>query len=211
MDKAVQTVLSEYEVRAEIESKRMHEMDPAVFAKHLDEFLLAVGPATGQLMNLLIKQAKSKRILEVGASFGYSTLWLAEAARETGGKVISLEIRPEKQQYARAALTKAGLVDFVDFRLGDVLETIPVIKESVDFVLLDVWKDIYIPCLDLFYPKLSPGAFIAADNMIFPENARAETSKYRDYIRGKPHIQTILLPVGSGIELSRYTRGAEIV
>jgi predicted O-methyltransferase YrrM len=211
MDKATEAVLAEYEARAQIESKRMHEMAPEVFAKHLDEFLLAVGPATGQMMNLLIKQSKAKRILEVGASFGYSTLWLADAARETGGKVISLEIRPEKQKYARTALTKAGLADFVEFRLGDVLETIPAINESVDFVLLDVWKDIYVRCLDLFYPKLSPGAFIAADNMIFPENARPETSKYREYLRTKPHIETILLPVGSGIELSRYTRGAEIV
>ena len=72
--------------------------------RHLDEFLLYVGPATGQLTNLLAKEAKAQTILEVGSSYGYSTIWLAEAARETGGKVISIEIHSGKQQHARAAI-----------------------------------------------------------------------------------------------------------
>ena len=60
--------------------------------QHIDEFLLPVGPATGQLMNILIKEAKAKTILEIGTSHGYSTVWLAEAARATGGKVITLDV-----------------------------------------------------------------------------------------------------------------------
>ncbi len=101
-------------------------------------------------------------------------------------------------------LTKAGLSAHVDFRLGDARETIKSLAGPFDFVLVDLWKDLYIECLDLFYPKLSPGAFFAADNMILPENYREDALKYRKHVRSKPKIDSLLLPVGSGVELSRY-------
>src|SRR5690606_11246737 len=66
----------------------------------IDDYLLPVGPETGRLMNDLIKAAGSQLIVEVGSSYGYSTLWLAEAARETGGRVISLELHGGKIAYA---------------------------------------------------------------------------------------------------------------
>ena len=92
MDRAVEAVLLQYEQRTVDEMKRMQELPPAEFTKRIDEFLLAVGPATGQLMNLLIKEAKARTILELGTSHGYSTVWLAEATRATGGKVISVDV-----------------------------------------------------------------------------------------------------------------------
>jgi len=70
MDNAIETVLRDYDQRAEAEMKRMREMPPAEMAKHIDEFLLPVGPATGQLMNILIKEAKARRLLEIGTSHG---------------------------------------------------------------------------------------------------------------------------------------------
>ena len=69
-------------------------------------------------------------------------------------------------------------------------------------VLLDIWKDLYVPCLEAFYPKLSDEGVIAADNMIEPEMAREDVRKYRAAIRALPDMQTALLPIGSGIELS---------
>lgn len=207
MDSAIETVLRQYDQRAADEMKQMQELPPGEFAKRIDEFLLAVGPATGQLMNLLIKEAKARTILELGTSHGYSTVWLAEAARTTGGKVITLEIHTGKQQYARQALSKAGLADFVEFKLGDARESIAALAGPIDFVLLDLWKDLYIPCFDLFYPKLGSGAMVVADNMIFPEFSRREAEDYRTHVRTKGDFQSVLLPVGSGIELSRCTRG----
>ena len=179
-------------------------MDANEFETHLDEFLLAVGPATGQLMNLLIKEAKAKAILEIGSSYGYSTVWLAEAARETGGNVISLEIHPDKQKHARDSVTKAGLDGFVDFKLGDARQSLRKLTTKIDFVLLDLWKDLYIPCFDLFYRKLNPGALIVADNMLIPESSRKEAAAYQRHIRTMPGIQSLLLKVGFGLELSRY-------
>lgn len=209
MDTAIATVLREYEQRATAEMRRMQQMPPADMLKHIDEFLLPVGPATGELMNILIKETKAKTILELGTSYGYSTVWLAEAARATGGKVITLDVHAGKQEYARSALSKAGLASLVEFKLGDARESIAALTEPIDFVLLDIWKDLYIPCFDLFYPKLSPGALVVADNMLFPEFSRKDAEAYRHHARAKADIQSMLLTVGSGIELSRCVRGLE--
>lgn len=209
MDNAIETVLREYDERSANEMKRMEELPRAEFMEHLDEFLLPVGAATGQLMNILIKEAKARAILEIGTSYGYSTVWLAEAARATGGKVITLDVHAGKQEYARRALGKAGLANFAEFKLGDARDAIVGLSGPIDFVLLDLWKDLYVPCFDLVYPMLNAGATVVADNMIFPEFSRKEAEDYRKHVRGKADVQSVLLPVGSGIEISRYTRGLE--
>jgi predicted O-methyltransferase YrrM len=63
----------------------------------------------------------------------------------------------------------------------------------------------YVPCLEAFYPRLSPGAIIVADNMIFPGGP--EVDRYGRAVRAKPGISSVLLPVGQGIEISRYEPG----
>ena len=211
MDEAVEAVLQEFHARADEEGQRIRHIPQEEFESRWDEFLLPVGPAFGQMMSILITEGRCQTILEIGTSYGYSTVWLADAARHTGGKVISLDIHPEKQKHARAALAKAGLAKFVEFRLGDARESIAGMKERADFVLLDLWKVFYIECFDLFYPRLNPGALIAADNMIFPESSREDAAKYQKHVRAKPDIQSMFLPVGSGMELSRYTRGATFI
>jgi len=206
MDPAVQQVLDEYEVRSVAEEKRWQELESNNFVIERDQFLLAVGPATGQLINLLVKETESKVILEIGTSYGYSTVWLAEAASHTGGRVITLELHENKQRYARERLERAHLSEVVEFRLGDAIKSLSQLETNVDFVLLDLWKDLYIPCFDLFHPRLNPGALVVADNMTYPESARPHASAYRRHVRARPDMQSILLPVGSGLEVSRYTR-----
>jgi predicted O-methyltransferase YrrM len=206
MDKNVTDILLEYEKRAEKESALMRDMDMSQPLQQADEFLLPVGPATGELINLLAKEMMAKTILEIGSSYGYSTVWLAEAARHTGGKVISLEIHPEKQKHTRSSIDKAGLTGLVDFRLGDARDSLSKLEQSVDFVLLDLWKNFYIECFDLFYPKLHGGALIVADNMLYPESSRHDAEAYRKHIRTKAGIDSVLLTVGSGLELTRYQK-----
>jgi predicted O-methyltransferase YrrM len=202
MDSAFTAVLAEYEARMAAE----RGSEPGV-SRPEDDLLLAVGQDAATLLNLLARSIKAKRILEIGTSYGYSTLWFAEAARQTGGKVITLELVSYKQDYARAALARAGLADVVEFRLGDAVETIRALEGPFDLVLIDLWKDLYIPCLDLVYPKLAPGALIAADNMLVPASNRANATDYRAAVRAKADITSVLLPVGHGIELSRYVGG----
>jgi predicted O-methyltransferase YrrM len=201
MDDAVLGVLKEYDARIERERPFMENLGPELRNRR-DEFLLAVGPDTATILNILAKSIKAKTILEIGGSYGYSTIFFAEAARATGGKVISLELVEEKVRYARERLARARLDRFVDYRIGSALETLSDLPGPFDFVLIDLWKDLYVPCLELIYDKLSPGALVAADNMLLPEMARPDAEKYQRRVR-ELEFDTLLLPVGSGVELSR--------
>lgn len=205
MDANTQAVLNEYEQRAARESKLMQQPG-GISAANIDEMLLPVGPATGTLLNLLIKEAKAKRILEFGTSFGYSSVWMGEAARAIGGHVTTLEIHPGKAAYARGMWAKAGLTDVVKCIVGDAQASIAALAGPFDFVLIDLWKDLYIPCFELTYPKLAPGAIVVADNILFPEQFRESGRAYRNVVKSKPGMTSVLLPVGSGIEVSRFHR-----
>ena len=162
IDPVIERVLADFEKRAEDEHRRTSA--PGAPGVNLDDLLLSVGRDAGMLLYLLATGAQSKRILELGTSYGYSTVWLGAAARATGGKVLSLELKDYKIEHARQALTRAGLSTRVEFHAGDCLETLKSLPGPFDFVLLDVWKDLYIPCFELVHLKLAPGGVICADN-----------------------------------------------
>lgn len=203
MDAAVEAVLETYHARIRAEAERFSAPKPSEPPPRRDDLLLAVGPQTGRFLNDLIKAAGARTIVELGTSYGYSGVWLAEAARATGGKVISFDVAPAKQAAAREALVKAGLSDQVEHRTGDAVALLAELEGPIDFVLLDIWKDLYVPCLEQFFPKLAPGAIVVADNMLQPVQARADALAYRRAVRAKPGISSVLLPTGSGLEVSR--------
>jgi predicted O-methyltransferase YrrM len=204
IDPEVWRVLEDYEVRARREDELWNSLNEDELRQRLDEFLLPVGRAAGMLMNLIVKGAEARRILEVGSSYGYSTVWLAEAARAIDGKVISLELRAAKTEYARTQLARAELERFVEFRVGDALASLAQLAGPFDFVLLDLWKDLYVPVFEQLYPKLAAGAIIVADNMLQPEGARAHARAYRERVRAAPEMTSVLLAIGNGLEISRY-------
>lgn len=201
IDPVIERVLAEFERRAEDEQRRT--LAPGAPGTNLDDLLLSVGREAGTLLYLLASGAQSRRILELGTSYGYSTVWLAAAARATGGKVMSLELRDFKIEHARQALTRAGLSTRVEFHAGDCLETLKNLPGPFDFVLLDVWKDLYLPCFELIHPKLAPGAIIAADNMLLPEVVRPQAEAYRARVRAAGDLDSVLLDIGNGVEISR--------
>lgn len=163
---------------------------------------MAVGPETGRLMNILVRSLTAPVILELGTSFGYSTIWLAEAARASGGRVITTERFEEKSRFAQDMATKAGLSAVIDFQVGDALDLIGQLDTKIDFVLLDLHKELYPACLEAFYPKLNTGAMVVADNMI--SSASPGIKAYEAAVRAKAGMHSLPLPVGSGLEVSRY-------
>jgi len=201
VDPVIERVLAEFERRADEEQRRT--LAPGAPGTNLDDLLLSVGREAGILLYLLATGAQSRRILELGTSYGYSTVWLAAAARATRGKVMSLELRDFKIEYARQALTRAGLSTRVEFHEGDCLETLKKLPGPFDFVLLDVWKDLYLPCFELLHPKLAPGAIVAADNMLLPAVVRPQAEAYRARVRAVGDMDSVLIEVGNGIEISR--------
>jgi predicted O-methyltransferase YrrM len=201
-DPKVAAVFAEYEARDAVEQERWKLTPPGSGLANRDDFLLPVGPEVGAFLHALILARKPKRILELGTSYGYSTLVMADAARAVGATLITMELADYKQAYAREKLAKAGLANVVDFRCGDAVAMIEADEGPYDFILLDIWKELYTPCFDAFYPKLSEEAIIASDNMISPEIARPDVRVYREAVRAKADLQTALLPIGQGIELS---------
>ncbi|MGE4429543.1 MAG: O-methyltransferase [Sphingobium sp.] len=207
-DPKVQTVFERYREREAADQERMRTLGPQGFAVR-DEFLLPIGEDAGRFLHALILARRPKRILELGTSYGYSTLFLADAARSVGAQVVSMELADYKQEFARSLLGDAGLAAQVEFRLGDAVEMIKAdAGPPFDFVLLDIWKELYLPCFEAFYPRLAEEAVIAADNMIQPAMDRPQVRLFRESVRGKPDLQTVLLPIGQGIELSvRWSAG----
>src|SRR5262245_60304118 len=112
MDSAIKDVLKQYAARAEKERAQIEQGNEL----RVDDLLLGVGPEAAAVLTPLANGARATHILELGTSFGYSTIWLAEAAKANGGKVTTCELAKAKHDYARASLTAAGLIEQVDLR-----------------------------------------------------------------------------------------------
>jgi len=127
---------------------------------------LAVSRETGTLLYMLARGAKARNVVEFGTSFGISTLHLAAALRDNGGgRLITTEFEPSKVARARENLMAGGLIDLVEIRQGDALQTLKAgLPETIDLLLLDGAKALYPDVLSLMEMRLRPGVFIVADD-----------------------------------------------
>lgn len=170
-----------------------------------DGYLLDIGADAANFLNLLIKATRPRLVLEVGGSYGYSTLWLAEATEAVGGRLVSLEINESKIRYAQQQIDEAGLSSVVEFVQGDALTGIAAINQPVDFALIDLWKELYVPVLDALYPCLTQGSIVAADNICSPAIHAPVMQGYVRHVRSLAGMQSVTVPIGNGLELSRYS------
>jgi len=162
----------------------------------LKDFPLPVSRETGTLLYMLARSCSARTIVEFGTSFGISTLHLAAALRDNGGgRLIATEFEPSKIERARKNLTDGGLIDLVEIREGDALQTLSVnLPETIDVLLLDGAKALYPEILDLVESRLRPGAFIVADN--------ADSSpEYLERVR-MPANGYLSVPFAADVELS---------
>jgi len=138
---------------------------PELYGK-LKNFALPVSRQTGVLLYMLARSTRARTIVEFGTSFGISTLHLAAALRDNGGgRLITSEFEPSKVARARQNLSAGGLIDLVEIREGDALQTLRSdLPETIDLLLLDGAKSLYSDILDMLELRLKPGALIIADN-----------------------------------------------
>ncbi|MER9871514.1 class I SAM-dependent methyltransferase [Mesorhizobium sp. M0195] len=136
------------------------------FYGRLKDLWLPVSRETGTLLYMLARGSSARTIVEFGTSFGISTLHLAAALRDNGGgRLITSEFEPSKVARARNNLTAGGLIDLVEIREGDAVQTLSVdLPETIDLLLLDGAKALYPEILSLVESRLRPGAFVVADN-----------------------------------------------
>lgn len=157
---------------------------------------LPVSRETGKLLYMLARAMKAQSILEFGTSFGISTIHLAAALRDNGGgKLITTEFESSKIVRARQHVEEAGLADLVEIREGDALTTLVTnLPETIDLVLLDGAKPLYLDILALLESRLRPGAMIVADNADY-------SPEYLARMRS-PDAGYLSLPFDGDVELS---------
>jgi predicted O-methyltransferase YrrM len=174
--------------------------------------MIALARDKCELCYLLCRTLNASCIVEVGTSFGVSTIYLAAAARHNAitssasAVVISSEIDPAKTDIARRNLDEAGLAGLVDLRVGDALDTLRHIESPIDFVLLDSWTGLARPAIEMLAPHLRPGALIVCDNTV---QFRDQYRDYLDYVRNPGNgFRTIQLPFRGGLDVSRRCEDA---
>ncbi|MFX0051975.1 MAG: O-methyltransferase [Candidatus Hodarchaeota archaeon] len=170
---------------------------------------LAIPREEGRFLYILVKLIQAKRIVEIGTSFGYSTIWLAAAMKDASidGKIISFDVLPEKIEKAQFNLNSAGLADYVDLIQGDAMEFIQNSSESFDMVFLDADKEDYPAFFKMCLPKLRPGGVILSDNVIdCPEIHKDNPEiceEYMQLVQNHPKCSTVTLPfMPNGLELT---------
>jgi predicted O-methyltransferase YrrM len=164
----------------------------------------AVARTTGQFLFGLVAPQWDCEVLEVGASRGYSTVWLGAGVRYLGGHVTSLEKDPAKVAAWRANISEAGLEDWVALIEGDAAERIPGIDDVFDIVFLDAEKDDYERLFQAARKKLEPGALVIADNVI------SHAGTLGAYVRARqsdPKLESVTVPLDRGLELSVILEG----
>lgn len=142
---------------------------------------IAITRDQGEFIYNLLLEKQARNIIEFGTSFGISTIYLAAAAKQTNGHVITSELLANKCQIAQQNFDAAGLSKWIDLREGDALETLKEIPEGIDFLLLDGWNELYLPLVKMLAPKLKKGALIYTDNAGFPS-----TKPFLDFLQSNP-------------------------
>jgi len=159
---------------------------------------LAVGPDSGRLLFALVAPNAGCEILEIGGSHGYSTVWLAAAARILGGRVVTLEQDPGKVEVWRRNIAEAGLDEWAELVEGDAKETLPALEDGFDVVFLDAWKDDYELLFGLARGKLDPGGVVVADNVTTSETVHA----YAAARQADPTLVSVTVAIGHGLEVT---------
>ena len=161
--------------------------------------MLNITRDTGRLLWILVCATRATRILEVGTSNAYSTIWLADAARSTGGRVTTLEVNPDKIALARANLASARLDRMVEFVEGPAAHTLARLPGPFDLVFLDADRPSYLTYLELVAPKLRPGGLLIADNAVSHAN---ELQDYLYHVKSHPQLFAVTVPIGNGEEVA---------
>jgi predicted O-methyltransferase YrrM len=160
------------------------------------ERLRNVEPDTAALMSLLIRATRARDLLELGTSNGYSTLWLADAVGETGGRVLSVDIDGDRSAMARDNLHQAGLAERVELRTEDAVETLRSAPDArFDFIFLDAERPAYVGYWPDLVRVLRPSALLVVDNVLSHADQVAE---FRSLVSADERVNEALAPTGAG-------------
>lgn len=161
---------------------------------------LNVPASDGKILHDIIVENGYTRALEIGTSTGHSAIWIAWALSKTGGKLITVEIAPDRYNEALKNFEEAGLSEYIDARLADAHELVPELEGPFDFVFSDADKNWYTNYFKAVDPKLEVGGCFTAHNI--ERRGRGGTAEYFEYVSGLSNYETTLDSSGNGVSIS---------
>ena len=165
-------------------------------------------PETARMLALLVRATATRDLLELGTSNGYSTLWLADAIRATGGMLTSVEIDASRSSQAAHSLGRAGLIDFVELRVADAAEVLGESDEDAwDMIFLDAERPAYAAYWPELRRILRPGGLLAVDNVL---SHAEQVAQFRELVRADSDVTEALVPIGAGLLLVLRNPPAEL-
>ena len=197
------------EAHTNSESALLKALNRETHANYLYPQMLS-GHLQGQLLSMISKMIRPKRILEIGTFTGYSAICLAEGLGKNG-KLHTIEFNEELKEIAGRYFKKAGLSSKIVQHIGDALDVIPGLKEKFDLVFIDADKIFYAKYYDLVFNMLKKGSYLLADNALWngkvlDTNQDKETKaldKFNKKITKDKRVDNVLLPIRDGIMLIR--------
>jgi predicted O-methyltransferase YrrM len=174
-----------------------------------------VTPAVGNFLAWLVFTSQAKNILEIGTAIGYSTLWLAKAAEQTGGKITTIDMNLQRRKEALDYFARAGVSEQILSLAGDARKVLPSLAATYDLIFIDAAKGEYLEYLELVYPLIARGGVLVVDNVLFrgwvvpganfePKYQRM-VSGLREFLQKlnqNPEFITSLLPLSDGVTVS---------
>ena len=170
------------------------------------------GHLQGRVLSMLSNMVQPTNILEIGTYTGYSAICLSEGLKEDG-KVVTIDINAELEDFALSYFEKANVSDKIDFRIGNALDIIPTLKEKFDLVFIDADKTNYSNYFDLVIDKLPKGAYIITDNVLWSGKVVQKVAErdmetkaiveYNQKIHDDPRVENILFPIRDGLMIAR--------
>ena len=210
-------------VLTELEKQSVLERSGLAEVSHEDS-MLAITNDTGKFFSILLSSMNAKKILEVGTSVGYSTLWLAyslyqniENPHLSKGNITTIDNNPLKIKKATTNFKNAGVSGLIEIIEGNALKVLNQLSNHVkenpddqsqyfDFIFLDADKENLQEYFDLAISIVKKGGVIVTDNVLYPEEYRPSMSKYIEHIRKKDFVQSVTVPIGHGEEVSLKIR-----
>ncbi len=173
-----------------------------------DDIQPSIEPELGKFLGLLVRLTGAKRVLEIGSGIGYSALWLAEAVKETGGRLVTVDNHERTHKEVVANIEKAGLSEYVEIVLGEGEDIVPSLDPGWDIVFQDGGKYLYPVLFEDIINLTSKGGLIIADDTLFRVNNTVRkrlglyTDEYNRMVFSDPRLYSVILPVGHGCTVS---------
>jgi predicted O-methyltransferase YrrM len=181
----------------------------------MQQTIPVVTPAVGNFLSWLVLTSQAKNILEIGTAIGYSTLWLAKAAEQTGGKITTIDMNLQRRKEALDYFARAGVSEQILSLAGDARKVLPSLAATYDLIFIDAAKGEYLEYLELVYPLIARGGVLVVDNVLFrgwvvpganfePKYQRM-VSGLREFLQKlnqNPEFITSLLPLSDGVTVS---------